>query len=78
MLNESKHGPLSPEPVKRERKSSNGRLRLKSAASVPNGSHHQSDTSSNDNSLSKPEPESVPTGLEKKAKRRSPRMTHLS
>ena len=69
MLDESKLGRLSPESIKRERKRSNGRQRLRSAASVANGSHHQSDTPSNDNSLSKPEPESVPTGLEKKSKK---------
>ncbi|MGB9233318.1 MAG: hypothetical protein WCC04_02830 [Terriglobales bacterium] len=68
MLDESKLGRLSPEPVKRERKRSNGRQKLKNAASKVQGSHPQSEESSNDNSLSKPEPESLPTGLQEKSK----------
>jgi len=68
MLDESKLGRPSPEPVKRARKRSNGRLQLKSAASGANGSHRQSDASSTDNSPSKLEPESQPTGLQNKSK----------
>jgi hypothetical protein len=68
MLDESKLGRLSPGPVKRERKRSNGRQKLKSAASGVNDSDHPSDASSTDNSLSQPEPESLPSGLEKKSK----------
>jgi hypothetical protein len=67
MLDES-DGRLSLEPVKRERKRSHGRHKLKSAASGAKGSHHQSHASSNDNTLSKPEPESLPTGLQKKSR----------
>lgn len=68
MLEESEHGRVSPGPVKRERKGSNGRQKLKNVASGANGSHHRSDASSTDNSLSKQEPESLPTGLQKKSK----------
>ena len=67
MLDESKLGPLSPEPVKRERKRSNGRPKLKKTVSGAKVSHLQSDASSTDNSLSKSEPESLPTGLQKKS-----------
>jgi hypothetical protein len=61
MLDESKPGRLSLEPGKRERKRSHDRPTLKSAASGGKGS-------SNGNSLSKPEPESLPAGLQKKSK----------
>ena len=44
-----------------------GRQMLKSAASGASNSHHQSDASSNDNTLSQPKPESLPTGLQKKS-----------
>jgi hypothetical protein len=67
MLDESKLGLPSPEPVKRERKRSNGRQKLKKTASGAKVSHLQSDASSADNSLSKSEPESLPTGLQKKS-----------
>jgi hypothetical protein len=68
MLDESKLGGLSPESVKRQRERSNGRQKLKNTASGANGSHHQSHASSTDNSLSNPEPESLPIGLQKKSK----------
>jgi hypothetical protein len=61
MLDESKPGRLSLEPGKRERKRSHDRPKLKSAASGGKGS-------SNGNSLAKPEPESLPAGLQKKSK----------
>ncbi len=68
MSDESKHGRLPLEPAKHERKRSHGRHKLKGAASGVKGSHHQSDASSNGTSLSKPEPESLPTGLQKESK----------
>jgi hypothetical protein len=66
MSNESKHGRLSLEPVKRERKRSHGRYKLKSATLGAKSPHHRSGASSNGTNLSKPEPESLPTGLQKK------------
>jgi len=71
MLDESEHGRLSLEPVKRERKRSNGRPKLKSAALEAKGSHPRSDASSNGNSLSKPELESLEKRLRKRSKEAS-------
>jgi hypothetical protein len=68
MLDESILGRLSAEPVKRERKRSNGRQRLKNAASGVNSSDHQSDVPSNDNSLSKPKTAPPPSELQHKSK----------
>jgi hypothetical protein len=66
MSDESKPGRVSPDPVKYAQ--SDGRHKLKKVASGTNSSRHQSDTSSTNNSLSKPEPESLPTGLQEKSK----------
>src|ERR1035438_7976862 len=66
MSNESKPGRVTPEPVKRERKRSDGQHKLKKLASGTNGSHDQSDASSTDKSLSKPEPKSLRTGHQQK------------
>ena len=66
MSNELKSGQLSAEPVERKRKRSDGRHRLRKAASRTNGSHYQYDTSSNGTSVPKPEPKSLPTGIQKK------------
>ena len=67
MLDESKDGQPSPKSAKRKRKRSNGRQKLKNAALKAKGSHPQSDASSTDNSLSKPERESLSTGLQKES-----------
>jgi hypothetical protein len=53
MLDELKLGQLSPDPVERKCRRSNSREKLKSAAS-----------GTNDNTLSKPEPESLPKGIQ--------------
>ena len=71
MLDESEHGRLSLEPVKRERKKIKWSTELKCAALEAKGTHPRSDASSNDNSLSKPELESLEKGLRKRSKEAS-------
>ena len=68
MSNKLQPDRVSPETAERERKRSVGRHKLKKVSSGTNGSDHQSVASATDNSLSKPAPESLPTGLQKKGK----------
>jgi len=66
MSDESKHDRLSLDPAKFKRKRlQSGQERATSGA---NGSHDQSDASSTDNSLSKPEPAPPPSELQHKSK----------
>lgn len=68
MLDESRNGRVSLEPVKRDGKRSQGRHKLKNAGSGTNGSDHQPDAASNDNGLSKPKPEPQPSALQRETK----------
>jgi len=66
MLDESRNGRVSREPVKQGSEELQGRRKLKSPRSRANGSDHESDAPSDGNSRSKPQ--SPPTGLQKKSK----------
>ena len=64
MLDESKQGPRS-HGVKLGRQGLQGRRQLKSRTPGANGSNHQSDTSSKDNSVSKSKRASLPAAPQK-------------
>jgi hypothetical protein len=64
MLDESKLDQLSPDPVKRKCRRSDGKEKLKSAASGTNSSHHPPGASPDDYTVSIPEPESLPKGVQ--------------